>query len=43
MRTKNNAFLTTLYTSLIRSSDNDELAEQALEQPVSNDGADEEA
>ena len=42
MRTKNNAFLTTLYTSLNRKSDI-ESAEGIQEQTISNDGADEEA
>ena len=41
MRTKNNAFLTTLYTSLNRCSQN-EPAEIILEQAISNDDADEE-
>ena len=42
MRTKNNAFLTTLYTSLNRKSDN-EPAEEIEEQWIPNDGIDEEA
>ena len=42
MRTKNNAFLTTLYTSLNRKSDS-EPAEEIEERWNPNDGADEEA